>query len=272
VTGRGEVRARNTARVLYLALAAWGLGDLALGRRASGIAWLFAELGSVAVLAFLFLALADTTWYIVPFVAGMAFIAAWGAQAVQAYRRAQRAQGAVGPTPARAPTAAMAWLCLPLLVWGTGFWLVAGSASGPAAVVDAFEASWTRAAGGAALDASLALNPAGEQAARAAIGRLQQLCADGRLTKDCADAASNLLRDVRFSIIPNADGGAVAIAQVVNFERRPSRFLGFFPATDLVPVVQETILSLDLRSVPAPLPGGLDLGARRWRIVEASVP
>lgn len=272
MTARGEVRAPSTGRVLYLALAAWGLGDLALGRRGIGIAWLVAELASVAVLAYLFVGLADTTWYLVPFVAGTAFIGAWVAQAVLAYRRAQRAQGAIAPTPARSPAAAMAWLCLPLLVWGTGFWLVAGSASRPAAVVDAFETSWPQAAGGGALDASLALNPAGAQAARAAIERLQQLCADGRLTSDCADAASNLLRDVRFSITSTADGGAVAIAQVVSFERQPSRFLGLFPATDLVPVPQETVLTLHLRAVPAPLPGGIDLGARRWRIVEAGMP
>ena len=271
MTARGEVRAPSNARVLYLALAAWGLGDLALGRRGSGIAWLVAEVASVAVLAYLFFGLADTTWYIVPFVAGTAFIGAWATQAFLAYRRAQRGRGAIGPTPPRSPAAAAAWLCLPLLVWGTGFWLVAGSASGPAAVVDSFETSWPQTAGGGAFDASLALNPAGEQAARTAIERLQQLCADGRLTSDCGDAASNLLRDVRFTITSTA-GGAVAIAQVVSFEPHPSRFLGLFPGTDLVPVAQETVLNLDLRAVPAPLPGGIDLGARRWRIVEASAP
>jgi hypothetical protein len=270
VTARGEVRAPTTARVLYLALVAWGLGDMALGRRTRGIAWLAAEIVSAALVAYLAIGLADTSWYLLPFVAGIAFLAAWVAQAVDAYRRAQRVQGAIGPTPPRSPAAAVAWLCVPLLVWGTGFWLVAGSASGPAAAVDAFETSWPRAATGAALDHSLQLAPAAEQAAQAAIRRLQGLCAEERLTSDCADVPANLLRDVRFTISQVSSDAAIATANVVNFERRPSRFLGIFPATDLVPVPQETVLRLDLRAVPAPLPGGIEVGARRWRIVGGS--
>ena len=34
----------NPGRVLRLALLAWGLGDLAMGRRTAGIAWLIAEI------------------------------------------------------------------------------------------------------------------------------------------------------------------------------------------------------------------------------------
>ena len=42
------------------------------------------------------------------------------------------AQGAIGPTPVGSPAAAMVWLSLPLLVWGTAFWLVGAQAATPA--------------------------------------------------------------------------------------------------------------------------------------------
>jgi len=57
---------------------------------------------------------------------------------------------------------------------------------------------------------------------------------------------------------------------VVSFERRPSRFLGIFSATDLVSVPRQTVLTIHLRALPVPLPAGLELGARRWRIVSAA--
>ena len=48
------------------------------------------------------------------------------------------------------------------------------------------------------------------------------------------------------------------------------KFLGIFSATELVPVPRQTLLTIHLRALPAPLPGGLELGARRWRIVGAA--
>lgn len=270
MTVRSEVSATAPGTVLRLALVAWGLGHLALGLRARAVAWLVTEVASAALLAYLTIGLGDTTWYLVPFLAGIAFLAAWIVQAVAAYGRAQRAQGAIGPTPPRSPAAAVAWLCLPLLVWGTGFWLVAGAAAGPAAVVDRFETAWPAAAGGGTLDASLGLDVASQRASRTAMQQLTSLCATGHLASDCADATANLLRDVRFTIAPQPGGSATAVAQVVTYERRPSRFLGIFPATDLVAVPQETILVLLLRTDAAPLPGGLDVGAQRWLIQGAT--
>ena len=242
-----------------------------MGRRAPAVAWLAAEGVAALLLAYLVIGLSDTTWYLVAFAAGIAFIAAWGGQAVLAYGHARRAQGAIGPTPVRSPAAAIAWLSLPLLVWGTGFWLVAAGASSPASVLDAFESSWPgQLANSAAADPSLRLDPATEQAAGAAIRSLQALCADGQLSADCAQAPANLLRDVRFRIASNDGSQATAVVEVVDFQRRPSRFLGLFPTTDLVPVARQSVLTLQLRAEPAPLPGGIDLGAQRWRIVNAA--
>jgi hypothetical protein len=64
-------------RVLGLSLAAWGLGELAMGRRYAGSSWLLAEVVGLAVIGLATWLLRDTTWYLVPFVLGMAFIGVW---------------------------------------------------------------------------------------------------------------------------------------------------------------------------------------------------
>ena len=56
---------------------------------------------------------------------------------------------------------------------------------------------------------------------------------------------------------------ASAVAELVRFERQPSKFLGLFNATQLVPVPIAPILRLDLVAQPAPL------GSARWIIVNA---
>jgi hypothetical protein len=254
-------------RVLSLAVVAWGLGELAMGRRYVGSSWLVAEAIGLAVVALATYLLADTTWYLVPFLAGMAFIAVWALQAIAAYRGAQRQQRGASPAaPGRSPAAAAAWLTVPLLVWGTGFWLFAAEAASPAAVLDRFVGDWTQIADGAH-DATLAQDPVALSAAAAeAVARLQQLCASGSLPEDCGDAPENLLRDVRFRLGASGQGSASAIAELVRFERRPARFLGLFEATELVPVPVEAILHLDLVARPAAL------GSARWTVLNASLP
>jgi hypothetical protein len=265
------VTAAAPGRVLRLSLLAWGLGDLVAGRRYAGSSWLLAEaigLGTVALATWLF---ADTTWYLLPFVLGMAFLAAWGAQAIRAYHRAQRFAGqATPPTSRRSPAAAAAWLTLPLLAWGTGFWLIGGTGSSPAAVTDRFLSGWADATAGsmpAAWGPDLATNPAALSAAAVtATARLRELCAAGTLPSDCADDAANLLRDVRIRLETVGADRATAVAELVRFERRPTRVLGLFDATELAPVALEEILRLDLAARPAAI------GAQRWAVVAATVP
>ncbi len=129
-------------RVLRLALVAWGFGDLAMGRRARGVALLVAELIGLVLIVASTILLSDTTWYLVPFLVGMAFIVAWTVQAVAAFLRAQRLQGAIPPPSSRSPAAAAAWLTVPLLFWGTGFWLFAAESASPDAVLNAFVTEW----------------------------------------------------------------------------------------------------------------------------------
>jgi hypothetical protein len=249
----------------------WGLGDLAIGRRRAGLSWMLAEVAALLGIAYVVIGLAQTTWYLVPFLAGVAFLFAWATQAIAVYHRAQRLEGAIGPTPPRSPAATVAWLSLPLLLWGTGFWLVGATGASPAAVLDRFEDHWPDLQREATpFAADLAANPgAVTAAATTALRALGALCRAGELSADCADAPENLLRSVRVTIRNQTGDTASAIAETVRYERRPSRFLGLFSGTELVPEVQERILVVDLQAVAAPLPGGIDLGARRWQIVNA---
>jgi hypothetical protein len=257
-------------RVLRLSLVAWGLGELAMGRRYAGSTWLLAEAVGLALIGLASWLLLDTTWYLLPFLLGMAFIGVWSVQAVLSYGRAQRLAGqATPPTARRSPAAVAAWLTLPLLAWGTGFWLVAADRASPAAVVDRVLSDWADAAAGQPVAWDLA--GAGDSAAlsstmAAATARLRGLCAAGTLPADCDDDPGTVLRDVRFRIDASGQDAAVAVAEVVRFERRPTSVLGIFPASELVPVALQEILRLDLVARPAAL------GSQRWTVVAASVP
>jgi hypothetical protein len=255
--------------VLRRSLLAWGLGDMALGRPAAGLAWLAGEIGAIALVAWLTIGLADTTWYALPFLAGVAFLAVWAYQAVSAFKRAQSRQGAIGPTPPRSAAAAVAWLTIPILVWGTGYWLLAGAAANPAAVLDRFESAWPE--NDAVAFHQLGLGAAQVNALDAGLQRVRQLCAAGSLNPDCGDAPSSLMHDIRFEVDLREET-AQAVATVVSFERRSTTFLWVVGGTQLVPVPQQRVLQLSLSEVPAALPGGITLGASRWEIRSIKAP
>jgi len=251
-------------RVLRLAVIGWGLGDLALGRRGAAIAWLIAEAIALAATIVLTVLLVETTWYLVPFVAGALFVVLWAAQAVIAYRRAVSRHGEAPPTPRGSPAAAIAWLTIPLLVWGTGFWLVAGSFGSPDAVLDRFVAAWPEAGTEASALGALGDDPAAlESTAAAVIARLERMCDEGGLNEDCAQGSESLLRDVRIRLDPRVGDRQRAVAEVVEYERVSTRFLGIFAASELRPVPLVPLLELELAAEPAAL------GSRRWTIVNA---
>lgn len=245
--------APDPGRVLRRAILAWGLGHLALGRTATGAALLATELMAVALVAWLGIGLAGSSLYLVPYLAGVVFLVAWAWQAVAAYRAARGADAAIGPTPERSPATAIGWLSLPLLAWGTGFWLVGAGSATPAAVLDRFVTDWT------AGDLHL-----------------------GSWPPDVADAAElaaaplgadrDRLRDVRVSIVDGDGANVAAVAEAIHYERRDTSFLWIFPGSELVPVADDELLVLDLVAVAAPLPGGADVGAVRWELVSATRP
>ena len=250
-------------RVLRLSLLGWGLGHLALGRRSAGATLLLLEAIGVVIVAATTLLYADGTWYLLPFLAGCAFIGVWALQAVLAYRLARSRGGATPPPPRGSAAAAMAWLTLPLLAWGTCFWLVGGAAASPASVLDRYVSEWPEIESLAA-DGRLAASPPALAAASAsALDRLAALCAAGHLAADCADTSDNLLHDVRIRIESQGPETATAVAEVVRFERMASTFLGLLPTSELVPVPAEPIIRLQL------VAQGSTLGSARWMIMNA---
>jgi hypothetical protein len=246
------VTAPDPGRILRRALLAWGLGHFAPGRAGRGRALLAAEAVALGMVAWLTIGLADSSAYLLPYVAGMAFIVAWGWQAVDAYHAAVRIQPERAPTPERSPAAAIGWLSLPLLVWGTGFWLVGAGAASPEAVLDRFVTDWSDDDLGPGWPASVVA--AAKESARA-LG-----------TDD------DRFRDVRVRITESDGGRATAVAEAIHFERRASTFLGLFAGSQLVAVADRAILSLDLAASPVELPGGGDIGAVSWELVGADAP
>jgi len=257
------VRDAAPGRVLRLSLVAWGFGDLAMGRRARGVALLVAELIGLVLIVASAILLSAGTWYLVPFLIGMAFIGAWSVQAVAAFLRAQRMQGAIPPPSTRSPAAAAAWLTVPLLLWGTGFWLFAAQSATPSAVLDAFVTEWPDVAA-KPIDDTVATDPAAVTAqAEEALVALRRACTAAGFTDNCQEEASAVLVNVRMRIEGQTDDTASAVAELVRFERQPSTFLGVFQTTELVPVPIAPILYLDLEAQPAPL------GSAQWIIVNA---
>jgi hypothetical protein len=258
--------------VLRRSILAWGLGDLALGDRPAAIGWFIAELIGVALVAYTIVVFADSTWYLLPFLVGTLFIGVWAFQAILAFRRAERLQAARPPTPRGSPAAAIAWLTIPLLIWGTGFWLIGADGASPGSVLDRFVSEWpSLASGEAAWTPSLTSDAASlTDAARSALNDLAVACRAGELTPDCRTAPSNLLHDVRLRLTDHTDARATAVAESVEYVQRPTRVLLLFGGTELVPVARDTIMRLELVATPVPGPFGLELGARHWQIASAS--
>lgn len=243
--------APDPGRVLGRALIGWGLGHLALGRPAIGWSLLAAEVAAALLVAWLTIGLASSSAYLVPFLAGTGFIVAWAWQAVAAYRAARARQPGPSATPERSPAAAIGWLSLPLLAWGTGFWLIGADAATPAATLDRFVTAWSD----GMLEADAWPSSAIDAAADA-----ERTLGDG----------ADRLSDVRFTIVEASGDRATAVAEAIHYERRPSSFLWVFRGSELFPVADERLLSLDLAAVPVRLPGGGDIGAIRWDLVDAS--
>lgn len=243
----------DPGRVLRRALLAWGSGHLLLGRTGVGRALLLAEVIGLLLVVWLTVGLATSSAYLVPFLAGVVFLLAWAWQAVAAYRGAQAVQPARPPTPERSPATAIGWLSIPLLIWGAGFWMVGAHAATPAATLDRFVSAWTA----GELDAEdwppSVITAASE--AEASLG-----------------SGPDKFQDVRFSVLDESQSGASAVGESVHFERQETTLLGVFSGSELVPVADELLLSLELVARPVELPGGGDVGAVRWELVDATSP
>lgn len=243
----------DAGRVLRHALLAWGFGHVLVGRVRAGWAWLAAEVIGVAAVAWLTIGLVDSSAYLVPFLAGVAFVVIWAGQAIDAYRSASRQQPASDDPPRRSAAAHIGWLCLPMLVWGSGFWLIGTPAGNPAAVLDRFVTDWSGGRLGPETWSGSVIGPA--QAAAATLG-------DG----------DDRFRDVRVRVVAVDAERATAVAEAIHFERRETRVLGLFAGSELVPVADRVVLRLELVAHRVELPGGGDVGAVRWELHGAELP
>ncbi|MFN2484741.1 MAG: hypothetical protein ABR509_07380 [Candidatus Limnocylindria bacterium] len=252
---------------------AWGLGHLALGDRPTARRLLVAEVVAAIGLAAVTPALLDGTAYLVPFVLGMAFIAAWAAQAIAAYRLAQRVQGATGPPEPHSAAATIAWLGIPLLAWGTLFWLSAARNASPAAVLDGILGHWNEIGVDAGVAPRLSTHPrALSRDVRTAMGRLGELCRAHRIDADCDGPPDGLLHDVRFRILTDDSDTATAVLELVRYERRSTSFLGFVRGATTTPVPTEALLRVRLEALDGGRLLGWPLGDRRWRVVDSGIP
>lgn len=244
------MRRPDPGRVLRRALLGWGLGHLAMGRTSLGVALLASEVVAIGLVAWLTVGLAGTSAYLVPYLAGMGFLVAWAWQAVAAYRAARRLAPEPDAVPPRSPALAINWLALPLLLWGTGYWLGGASAASPEAALDRFMTAWSA-------DAVTT-----EEWPSSVVDAVRR--AGTEMGPD-----ADRFRDLRLRVADDDADRATAVAEAIHYERRDSRFLWIFAGSELVPVADRQVLTLELVARPAELPGGGDVGAVRWEIVDA---
>jgi len=235
----------DPGRVLRRAILAWGLGHFALGRPGIGASLLVAEVIGVILVAWLTAGLSESSAYLVPFMAGILFLVAWAWQAIAAYRSASARDQPADDMQRRAPAAALGWLGVPLLIWGTGFWLDGARCATPAAAVD-----------------------------RSIAQRRSETSRDEAAQRidDAIERATDQSRDLRIRIAAQDDESATALGELIHFERTQTTILGIFPATELTPVVDRVLLTMELEAQPVELPGGGELGAVCWELVSVTQP
>jgi hypothetical protein len=221
------------------------------------------------------LALLQTDRWLISYALLIGFILAWVAQAIAAYRRARRVSGR---------TSGAGWLLAvsPVLIaLLTGFWLVAGALSSPAATFERYVGAW-RAGNPDAAAALFAEAPdpvrlAAEWTAddRGVMERIRALAdADPRWDLDREHPERNLRFDYHAGDpVPGADRVRFDV-QIVRRVSVPASFFGLMPATRQETRVVDTVGQVDLlrRDLGGPL---AFTGASVWlieRVVFEDVP
>jgi hypothetical protein len=258
-------------QALRRSLLLWGLGHVSLG---DGRGWLLAvvEVLGLASLLLLGPALAATDAAPWLFLGLVAFFAAWGGQAVAAYRLALERGGRSGGAEAILALAPVA------IVAFTGFWLVGGSAGSPSAALQAYVSAWR----GERADIASALYEPPRDAA--SVEREWDAARDyltGRLTEiSAAGAGTGIDPQAPFSSLlfefPPSDetgGGrrarpgdtSRAIIQIVRRETVSDTLFGLVPTASQRTVAVERFGEVRLRAEAVAGPGGI-LPAVAWRI------
>ena len=202
----------------------------------------------------------------------MGFFAAWGWQAVDAYRRAVAAGGSPGGA------IQTLWLAPLALVAFTLFWLRAGGGASPSATLRGYVAAWR--AGHPDVAATLFVAPrdpasvADEWTRDAAYleGRLRALEARGEtLPRGEVRPLDRLVFElVDDGTRPSASGTAIAVVEFVRPETVSGSFFGLFPTASQRSVVVERVGEVRLRVVDGEAFAGLRDGV--WRIESVDLP
>ncbi len=255
-----ERSAADPGHALAASLLIWGAGLIRLGRP---VGWLLVllEILWIGTLV-LSVGLLPTDEWVVCYLLLATFIVVWVGQAIWAYRVARRISGR---------TTGAAWLLAAapvLIIVLTGFWLVAGALSSPAATFQRYVGAWQH--DNVAAAAPLFATPElyAQMTARwtteddlvsARVAALN--AADPDLDLNAQDARSNL----RFVEQQVSAASAAFEVQVVHDVSVPGTFLGFIPAshteTQVLAVLGRVTLGL------YPITGYLaDTGAGVWQI------
>ncbi len=250
--------------MLRTALLGWGLGHLLLGDRRG---WLLLAVEAAAVLALVVLTppLIDGEAAPLLFLALVAFIAAWGAQAVDAYREAVR-RGA--------PRTGAAWilgLAVPAVLLVGGFWLFAGRGASPAAALEQYVTGWRHDRPDIAAAAMTQRpDPAALRAAwgdRGSALRNRLVALTARFGGDAGLDPDRPFDSLRFTVLSGGESDRVDVSvEIVRQVVVRSQFLGVFPTATQERRAVEEIGRGTLVRVPGPV--GLVPGVRTpvWRL------
>jgi hypothetical protein len=252
VTGRGAVRR---------SLVVWGWGHVATGDR-RGFLLAAAEIAWLAAFAWFTPPLLDGSLVLAIFVAGVAFMAAWGAIAILAYRRAIR-QGTVAGNggPDGGPdggSADLLWLAPVAIVGMTILWAVGGSLARPDATLARYVHDWQT--GDAEGAASLFVVPPAPADLDAIWERQLATLHNELVALEAEGGGGGVEPDQPFSsmrfVNPAAGGGTGDTrrvdVEIVKRETTRDSFFGLFPTTSQVLVPVADLGWLEFRRVSRP--------------------
>jgi hypothetical protein len=242
----------------------WGAGLIRLGKP---IGWLLILLEILWIAALvLSVGLLPTDEWVVCYLLLAAFIVIWVGQAIWAYRVARRISG---------KTTGAAWLLAAapvLIIVLTGFWLIAGALSSPAATFQRYVGAWQHDDVKAA--APLFATPELYAQMTARWGSEDKLISErvealNEATPDLNLNAQDPRSNLRFVEQPISAESASFEVQVVHDVSVPGTFLGFIPASRTETQVLAVLGHVTLGRYP--IDGYLaDTGAGIWQINGAS--
>jgi hypothetical protein len=248
VTGRGAVRR---------SLVVWGWGHVATGDR-RGFLLAVTEVACLAAFAWFAPPLLDGSLVIAIFGAGAAFLAAWGAIAILAYRRAVKGRLADGSDDRDGGAAELLWLAPVAIVGMTVLWAIGGSLARSDATLARYVHDWQT--GNAEGAVSLFVTPPPPADLEVIWERQLATLRNELVSLEAEGAGGGVQPDEPFAsmrFVEPTDGAGTGDTRRVDVEivRRETirgSFLGLFPTTSQVLVPVADLGWFDFRRVSEP--------------------